>query len=150
LFGKRVLEPSCGCGRFLDALRQRGARCVGYEVDATRANLCRAKGHSVAVLNFLETHPSGDFDLVVMNPPFYGPHYLKHIEHALGFLKPDGLLVSILPITARHDHGVICAEWAEKHSARMATWEAWDDLPLGSFAESGTNINTTVLKLRKV
>ena len=149
LFGKRVLEPSCGCGRFLDALRQRGARCVGYEVDAARANLCRAKGHSIAVGNFLEMHPTGDFDLVVMNPPFYGRHYLKHIEHALGFLKTGGWLVSILPITARHDHGVIDAKWAEKHGAHIGYCQIWDDLPLGSFAESGTNINTTVLKLRK-
>ena len=34
--GERVLEPSCGCGRFLDALRTAGADVVGIEVDAAR------------------------------------------------------------------------------------------------------------------
>lgn len=133
LQGRRVLEPSCGCGRFMDALRKAGATVVGIEVDAGRANQCRAKGHNVLVKNFLETVPTGDFDHVVMNPPFYGKHYAKHVKHALRFLKPGGRLTAILPATARYDHGLIDGQWR--------------DLPVGSFSESGTNINTTVLTL---
>lgn len=131
--GVRVLEPSSGCGRFLDALRKRGALCVGFEVDPGRANVARAKGHRVMIANFLETVPTGDFDLVVMNPPFYGRHYAKHVEHALRFLKPGGRLVAILPATARYDHGLVDGRWY--------------DLPVGSFSESGTNINTSVLTI---
>lgn len=130
--GARVLEPSCGCGRFLDALRARGANVLGVEVDASRAAQARTKGHSIVLANFLETQPTGDFDRVVMNPPFYGKHYAKHIEHARKFLKPGGTLTAILPVTARYDHGLIADG-------------KWDDLPVGSFAESGTNINTTIL-----
>ena len=129
--GKRVLEPSCGCGRFMDAIRKAGATVVGFEVDAGRAQECRAKGHNVLVANFLETVPTGDFDYVVMNPPFYGKHYAKHVLHALKFLKPGGMLKAILPATARYDHGLIDGRWF--------------DLPVGSFRESGTNINTTIL-----
>jgi tRNA1(Val) A37 N6-methylase TrmN6 len=33
--------------------------------------------------NFLETAPTGDFDRVIMNPPFYGKHYAKHVAHAI-------------------------------------------------------------------
>tara|TARA_R110002074_G_C12558458_1_gene667637 strand:- start:30159 stop:31493 length:1335 start_codon:yes stop_codon:yes gene_type:complete len=135
LKGTRVLEPSCGCGRFLDGLRSEGAKAVGFEVDAGRAAQCRERGHNVMTVNFLETVPTGDFDFVVMNPPFYGKHYAKHIKHALGFLKDGGTLVSILPATARYDHGLVDGQW-------------WD-LPFGSFSESGTNINTTVLTIRK-
>lgn len=83
--------------------------------------------------NFLETVPTGDFDYVVMNPPFYGQHYAKHVNHALKFLKPRGKLMAILPITARYDHGLLKGRW--------------EDLPVGSFSESGTNINTTVLTM---
>lgn len=137
--GEKVLEPSCGCGRFLDALRQLGAQAVGIEVDPGRAAEARAKGHRVMLANFLETLPTGDYDRVVMNPPFYGKHYAKHVEHAFKFLKPGGTLTTILPITARHDHGF-------KHEG-MSKWGAWSDLPVGSFSESGTNINTTVLTL---
>mgnify|MGYP001589829810 CR=1 FL=1 len=44
------------------------------------------------------------------------------------------MLYAILPVTARYDHGLL-----EGH---------WEDLPVGSFSESGTNINTTVLRIR--
>lgn len=129
--GERVLEPSCGCGRFMDALRKRGALPYGIEVDATRAAMTRAKGHTVLRANFLETAPTGDFDRVIMNPPFYGKHYAKHVVHAMAFLKPGGTLTAILPASARYDHGLVDGHW--------------DDLPVGSFSESGTNINTVVL-----
>lgn len=135
LDGAKVLEPSCGCGRFLDALKKAGAKCYGVEVDADRAQICADKGHKVLVRNFLETIPEEEFDFVVMNPPFYGTHYAKHVEHALKFLKPGGTLTAILPVTARYDHGLLDGQW--------------QDLPFGSFRESGTNINTTVLTIRK-
>lgn len=131
LKGKRVLEPSCGCGRFMDALRKAGAKPYGIEVDPGRAAECRAKGHNVLLANFLETAPTGDYDVVVMNPPFYGKHYAKHVQHALKFLRPGGVLKAVLPATARYDHGLLDGRW--------------EDLPVGSFSESGTNINTTVL-----
>ena len=131
LKGQKVLEPSCGCGRFLDGLRERGAKAFGIEYDASRAMQAKAKGHPVLVANFLETTPTPDYDRVVMNPPFYGKHYAKHVNHALRFLKPGGTLTAILPATARYDHGLLDGRWS--------------DLPVGSFSESGTNINTTVL-----
>ena len=69
LQGAKVLEPSCGCGRFLDGLRKRGAEAVGIEVDPARAAEARAKGHKVQLANFLETVPTGDYDKIVLNPP---------------------------------------------------------------------------------
>lgn len=135
--GQRVLEPSCGCGRILDALRAAGADVVGCEVDPVRAAMCESKGHRVMRANFLETVPTADFDQVVMNPPFYGRHYAKHVRHALRFVKPGGTLTAILPASARYDHGEL--DDLRPH---------WDDLPVGSFAESGTNINTTVATIR--
>jgi hypothetical protein len=135
LKGSKILEPSCGCGRFMDAIKQRGGDVFGIEYDSRRAEECRKKGHKVLTANFLETVPTGDYDRVIMNPPFYGKHYAKHVEHALKFLKKDGILTAILPASARYDHGLIHAD-------------RWDDLPVGSFRESGTNINITVLTLK--
>ena len=133
--GERVLEPSCGCGRILDALRAKGAKdLLGIEVDPGRAAEARAKGHSVQRANFLETVPTGDYDRVVMNPPFFGTHYARHVEHALRYLKPGGTLTAILPATARYDHGLLSG--------------SWQDLPVGSFSESGTNVNTCILTIR--
>lgn len=131
----RVLEPSCGDGRILDTIRARGHNVFGIEVHAGRAAEARAKGYSVLTANFLECPARSEFDKVVMNPPFYGRHYVKHVRHALKFLKPGGTLVSILPATAWYDHGELKGEWR--------------DLPVGSFAEAGTNVPTGVIKMRK-
>lgn len=129
--GERVLEPSCGCGRFLDGLRTRGIEGFGIEVHPTRAAEARRKGHAVRCSNFLDEPPRPEFDAVVMNPPFYGRHYLKHLAHAAAFLKPGGRLVAILPATAWYDHGEVKGSWR--------------DLPTASFAESGTNVPTGYL-----
>lgn len=143
--GSRFLEPSCGDGRLMDALRKAGAKVAGIEFDALRASQARAKGHSVLTANFLDTVPTGDFDQVLMNPPFYGKHYAKHVRHALKFLKPEGTLTAILPATARYDHGELDDLLPQNRS-----WSSpWRDLPVGSFSESGTNINTVVLTVRK-
>ncbi len=141
LTAMRVLEPSCGDGRIMDALRKAGARPYGVEVHPARAAEARAKGHVVMTCNFLDLMPQdraggnhwSDFDMVVMNPPFYGRHYAKHVRHALRFLKPGGKLISVLPATARYDHGLL-----DDLKPR------WSDLPVGAFAESGTNICTTI------
>ena len=144
----RVLEPSCGCGRILDRLRSNGVKSLGVEFNNSRARESRGKGHTVVTANFLEMQPSSEFDLVIMNPPFYGKHYVKHIEAALKWLKPGAQLVSILPITARYDHNVFTKHWFAENNASPA-YQSWSDLPVGSFSESGTNVNTTILKIFK-
>lgn len=130
----RVLEPSCGDGRILDGLRKAGCSTLGIEYHAGRAAQAKAKGHAVVTANFLECPPKPEFDAVVMNPPFYGRHYVKHVRHALKFLKHGGTLVAILPATAHYDHKEL-----EGH---------WQDLPVASFAEAGTNVPTGLLRIR--
>ena len=131
---KSVLEPSCGDGRFLDEIRKRGHRVVGVEVDPGRAQQAKDKGHHVLVANFLEAAPNPVFDFVVQNPPFFGKHYRRHLEHARKFLKPGGVLVSVLPASAWYDHGGLDGKW--------------NDLPVASFSESGTNIPTGFIIMR--
>jgi SAM-dependent methyltransferase len=130
---KRVLEPSCGTGNILDAIRANGGKAIGVEYDHGRAVEARSRGHNVIETNFLDMLPAPDrlFDVVMMNPPFYGKHYAKHVDHAMEFLKPGGKLIAVLPITARYDHDLLDGRW--------------EDLPVGSFKDSGTNINTTIL-----
>lgn len=145
--GASVLEPSCGDGRMMEAVRKAGAgRIVGVEVDAQRVEMARARGLSVVQANFLEMADDPTFDFVLMNPPFYGTHYAKHVSHACRFLVPRGQLIAILPITARIDHGLLTHDWAAAHGMRL---DGFRDLPVGSFEESGTNINTTVFTATK-
>jgi hypothetical protein len=133
----RCLEPSCGDGRIMDAIRGLGHHAFGYEVHAGRAAEAMARGNRVVVGNFLEAlEPTrgGGFDRVVMNPPFAGQHWRKHLAHAKKFVAPAGVLVCILPATAHYDHDVT-AEFGG----------SWHDLPVASFAESGTNVPTGYL-----
>lgn len=129
-----ILEPSCGDGRILDMVRHHGHVGLGIEYHVGRAAQAKANGHSVICANFLEQPPRAEFDAVVMNPPFYGRHYAKHVRHAMRFLKPRGTLVSILPATAWYDHKELDGEWR--------------DLPIGSFSEAGTNVPTGLLRMR--
>jgi type I restriction-modification system DNA methylase subunit len=124
-----VLEPSCGCGRIMDEIVRLGSDCVGVEYDLGRAKIAKSKGHNVHVANFLEVPPDAKFDVVVMNPPFYGKHYAKHVKHAMKFLKDGGRLVTVLPATSYYDH-------------KELEIKNWTDLPVGSFSESGTNVPT--------
>jgi SAM-dependent methyltransferase len=141
---KAVLEPSCGDGAFLDAIRDAGGKALGVEYDISRVAMCQAKGHRVMHANFLQTVAVEKFDVVLMNPPFYGRHYAKHVRHAFKFLKPGGTLKAVLPVTARYDHGEL------DDMIPPSRWSSpWDDLPVGSFSESGTNVNTTILTLHK-
>lgn len=137
--GSRVLEPSCGCGRIMDAVREQQPDVVlrGIEYDAGRVSECRLKGHSVQTANFLDVPPDPTFDYVIMNPPFAGKHWRKHIDHAMRFLANGGVLVSILPASA----------WYDGHIDDVSG--AWRDLPVASFAESGTNVPTGYFKIWK-
>lgn len=137
--GAAILEPSCGEGAILEELRAQGfTNLRGVEVDINRFLLTKSKGFSCYHINFLEWQPNRKFDAIVMNPPFYGKHYAKHVRHAFDLLNDGGKLISILPASARYSHKLL-----DDLKPR------WDDLPMGSFKESGTMINTTIATIFK-
>ena len=143
--GMAVLEPSCGCGRLLTAIRdlEPKARITGIEYDDTRATEALGKGFNVLRANFLETEPDPVFDRVVMNPPFNGLHWRKHLDHARRFLKPGGWLVAILPATACYDGHL------DDLGVRRQWTRTWTDLPVASLAASGTNVPTGYIVVRR-
>ncbi|WP_185268918.1 class I SAM-dependent methyltransferase [Halopseudomonas xiamenensis] len=133
----KILEPSCGTGAILDALRKRGHDdLLGVEYHPGRAQTCREKGYAVWTGNFLEYATGPTFDVVIMNPPFCSKHWAKHVHKAMECLRPGGTLVAILPATA-------------EGSDLLPKGGAWRDLPVGSFRESGTNVGTGYWKWRK-
>lgn len=99
--------------------------------------------------DFMDYEAEEPFDATVMNPPFLkvgkGDH-LDHVMHAFGMLAPGGVLVSVLPsgVEFRTDKRHIRFRmWLAEHSGELTK------LPEGSFAESGTNVNTCVVKVRR-
>lgn len=144
--GLRVLEPSAGTGNIAKELLRQGATVDAIEVHPGRVSELRSvRGLSVRQANFLHLTPSPIYDLVAMNPPFSGTHWMNHVYHAFSFLKPGGVLRAVVPATAelgttkRH---LTFRNWLEKHDGYM------QHLPAESFASSGTRVNTNVLTLR--
>lgn len=146
-----VLEPSAGIGDLVRGCLQYTPKVTAIEVDPGRyaqlATLSRIYPSLVTVCaNFLGLTARESFDVVVMNPPFCGTHYVAHVLHAYRFLKPGGCLWTILPATARYSEG---GDHAKFQAWAASVHGVFYDLDPESFAASGTRINTCFLKVRK-
>lgn len=152
--GSRILEPSAGEGALIDAfvIANQSTKFIidAVEVDENRAKQLMGCGlNSVYNRNFFSIEPNPVYDVVLMNPPFYGTHYMDHVYHAFKFLKPGGVLWAILPITAELGESAAHTKFrkfVETHKARYT--RQYVDLPFGSFSASGTNVNTCWIKLQ--
>lgn len=138
--GKVVLEPSSGHGALADACKAQGAKAIYcYEISEEFALVTTQKGYPTLVADFLTVNPDPVYDRVVMNPPFAKNQDIKHVEHALKFLKPGGVLVAIMmPSVQRTGFQKLIA-------GRNVEIE---EVPAGTFKSSGTDIRTIILTVR--
>ncbi|QYJ00767.1 DUF4942 domain-containing protein [Thalassovita mediterranea] len=148
----RVLEPSAGEGAIVRELHaHRAAQITAVEVDASRAaRIPSLSGVEIIRANFLDLKPRAEFDWVIMNPPFYGTHWMDHVLRAFDWLKPGGRLIAILPATAEIGESAKHQKfraWAEKNAPRFE--RMFSDLPPESFKASGTRIQTVALRLTR-
>lgn len=147
--GDRILEPSAGSGNIVFRLSEIDTpAAIAVEIDEKHIPSLRGLAGRVHHGDFLQCSPTprmggadlsmlGTFDLILMNPPFTRGQDIAHIKHALKFLKPKGRLVSI------------CANGPRQQVAleALGLW-SWEALPSGTFAESGTNVNTAMLVIK--
>ena len=144
--GHRVLEPSAGMGAIAKEAQQAGGEVLCVEVDPRRAETLRRLELSPVVTDFLTYHAPGEFDRIVMNPPFYKQADIEHVRHADSMLKHGGRLVAIMGAGTRF-----------RQDRKATEFRAWVDalggkfknLPEGSFRESGTGVNACVLVINK-
>lgn len=156
LQGLRILEPSAGKGALADKARRQGATVHCVEIQHGFAAELRQAGHAVTEGDFLQMTPTqlGQFDGVIMNPPFDRGRDCDHVRHALQFVKPGGWLVAIMSAGAefREDKRTASLRALIEKQEPAERWGArdyWRDLPPGSFAHAGTNVNTVTLAIRK-
>ena len=77
---RRVLEPGCGDGAFLEALAGTGASVTAIELDPDEARKARKKRAGVVTGDFfawLEANEEERFDAVLGNPPYIRYQYLE-------------------------------------------------------------------------
>lgn len=153
----RVLEPSAGVGDIVRAvLGKRVGRVHAVEVDPGRVAVLQGMERTgggrltVSHANFLQMTPRAEYSHVVMNPPFWGTHYMQHVMHAFEFLERGGTLVAVLPATAEMGESkahLAFQSWVKKHS--YYSHLPFRDLPLESFASSGTRVSTVHIRLHR-
>lgn len=147
--GMTVLEPSAGKGALANLARAAGGVVTCVEIQPENARHLRNLGYpKVAERDFLQMMPEvmGQFDRILMNPPFDRGRDVDHVTHALRFLKPGGRLVSIMAAGVEYRSDRKTTDFramVERFGGEIR------DLPFGSFAESGTNVNTVIVTLRK-
>jgi SAM-dependent methyltransferase len=140
--GARVLEPSAGLGRILDALKPAAPReVVAVEM---AANLCGElfqqdrPGVQILQRDFLGITPERLelFDAVAMNPPFHLRSDVRHILHARQFLKPGGRLAAL------------CLNTHHRATALRPLCDLWEVLPESTFAKEGTRVSCVLLSMK--
>jgi hypothetical protein len=139
-----VLEPSAGRGALVHRLEDVYVHCI--EKMPANAKYLREEGYQVEEADFMNVTARQDFDRVLMNPPFSKGQDVKHVTHALRFLKPGGRLVAIMGagVTFRQDKRT--TEFRDLVKGMGGTIEP---LPEGSFKASGTMVNTVIVTIDK-
>ena len=82
----------------------------------------------------------------MMNPPFSKQQDIDHIYKAFDYLKPGGILVSVMSTSHTYrtnQKSELFREFLEQTGAEA------EFLPQGTFKASGTMINACVVKIRK-
>jgi hypothetical protein len=93
--GMSVLEPSAGMGHIADRIREAGVEPDVVELSGERRELLEAKGYNLVGYDFMDLN-EGEYDRIIMNPPFGDRRDSAHVQHAYELLKPGGRLVAIM------------------------------------------------------
>ena len=149
----RVLEPSAGTGALIDQVPISAVDIGRPQITAVEINkelaagLIRYERTRVNVVwsDFLTCTQLGQFDRIVMNPPFANGQDVDHVTHALGMLKPTGVLVAIMSggVRFRSDRQTT----AFRKSLDAMDLVQWWDLPPNAFAEADTMVATVMLRV---
>ena len=136
----RVLEPSAGSGNIIKAIGDKPYK-VAVEIDSVLVESlmrCGVSGLRIHEGDFLNCNGNlGEFDRVVMNPPFQNGADIIHIRHALTMLKSGGRLVAL------------CANGPRQHEALEPITSTWEALPNNSFKEEGTSVSVAMIIINK-
>lgn len=148
-----ILEPSAGQGSLIDAIRNTGIMQQIHicEIDPVNVDILNKKYNDVYILanDFLTLNPENSlefYDRIIANPPFSHNQDIKHIMKMYACLKTNGVLVSFASTSWQHTSTNVAKQfraWLEDVNAEVI------DIDKGAFSESGTQIPTVILKIRK-
>lgn len=151
---KRACEPSCGRGKIVRAINQIfGISPDVYEAMPENLQLLeeakKAGDLSFNLMgeNWLQHNPRRKYDLILANPPFTKGQDVDHITHMYDCLNKGGVLIAIAS-----------SSWTFNGQKKFTAFRDFVrsnkgykkiDLDSGAFKESGTLVNTTIIRLIK-
>ncbi|MBX3579892.1 MAG: DUF853 family protein [Rhizobiaceae bacterium] len=152
--GDRILEPSAGTGRLIDAAGGSpwawSGELVAVESNRSLADALTKKYEPEQVRvrhgDFLEIGPAElrQFDRIIMNPPFSRGDDIRHVTHALRFLAEGGRLVAIMSAGVMFRQERAATEFRALVENRGGTIEP---LPDDAFKEAGTSVRTVLVTI---
>lgn len=150
--GSRVLEPSAGDGAIAEVVQRRGYLLYAIDIRQEQVDQMRSLGGLQAeCADFLSIDANARFgeflfDAVVMNPPFSKRQDVRHVAHALTFLRPGGRLVAIMSAGILYRADTLTA-WLREEVYRNGG--SIEQLEPGAFKESGTMVNACLVSMTR-
>ncbi len=136
-----ALEPSAGRGGIASRLAPwvDGLDCIELHWKYAQAIEEGDYARNLWIGDFLAFDPRPEYQRIVMNPPFTGGQDIQHVQHALRFLAPGGLLVSVMA------GGIMFRDERPHNELRELVSRSGGDferLPDEAFKQSGTGVRT--------
>ena len=121
--GMRVVEPSCGTGRFVAPLADAGAEVFAVDIDPRMVEVTARISTRAPVVtgNFLgmEVPPPDRFDLAIGNPPWDDGAYAVHVEQ---WLRWAPRAVALLPLACLASRDRYERLWSRHRLTRMVSF----------------------------
>ena len=139
--GLRVLEPSAGLGDLIDPLQYKeDIDLEVIEFNYSRREILKLKGYEVVGHDFMEHE--GQYDRIIMNPPFENLNDIDHLRHAWDCLALGGRVVCIMsesPFFRSDKKAQDFRDWLQDVDGRS------EKLPKDAFKEAGTQVQARVV-----
>jgi hypothetical protein len=152
-----ILEPSAGKGALIEAMWNAGHNNLIYvcEINPVDANYTVELSDDIDFLgeDFLALHRSwhNKFDRIIANPPFSNNQDIAHIRKMYECLKPKiGRLVSVASVHWKTNKNKTEKEFCDWIKDLVIDGKAkLENVPAGTFKESGTNVETCIITINK-
>lgn len=134
------LEPSAGIGNIAKFL----PNCDCIELNPNNRQYLLDNGYNLIHDDFMTFEPNKTYNAIVMNPPFEKHQDVRHVTKAIGIATD--LVVAIISLSPmwRTDN-----ESKEFRNLVSSLGGTITPLPESSFKESGTNVNTALVVVKK-
>ena len=148
--GMKVLEPSAGKGDIAKSIQDAhpDADVTAVEVSGKLREIIKAKGLNLSDdRDFLEHE--GEYDRIVMNPPFSKNKDVEHVRHAYSLLKPGGKIIAIVSEHPFFANDKVSKEFREWFGEVGVSDEKMQDAFKGKDAFRQTGVNTRLIEIEK-